>query len=612
MAGRKRRFSTISIEEEVDKAPPVHYVHESSVLKSIAKVLDPDEWPCFLIEDAVVYWKDGETQANILDAELQGTYIVRGRLEVEKENRKYLQNKKVYSAYIEIRDSQAYSIGYGPTTIWASGKSGWFEIRPATEYQDIYNKIIEGIDLYYAILEAYEDLEREPKHKGYRNSLTVDEILLKYAIRDGTGLTRSEVIERIESHASFLLTHMRKEKLVKFEATSFYKWLKIRCPEIFQRLLQHSVSAAAMPVVVPPTVASPTPDSPSPEASSINSRSTPVAPDPQDISVTSIIVNFMLESDRSGTRTKYAMRFGPLSTSLFTTYRLPNRAAAQSIIRKRAREILDALDSSWETTPIYIELTEIAREELQSEDSKQDTEVQNLVKRERRGYNGMAKMSAGQQGLRNPKLSPQPQSSKSLPAPHSIRKTGGKIASLRLTSSPIHPSHLDTDDTSSDEDTTRVQKRQKRPRLTSEEDDSVSNLPNDRQTSTETPTSEDDDPSIKKEPGSLALTSFPLPSTDPTGPNGAWTCSEPDCNAIVRAAETPGGKREIQDHFLYHARRLAELSREVLVRKESVANNLPVSHLLEKLKALGREVPEPVATINGRVVPHRIKRETTA
>lgn len=90
-------------------------------------------------------------------------------------------NKKFQSTstYLEIKESQAYSIGYGPTTIWASGKSGWFEIQPAQEYKEIYDKILEGIDLYYAIVEVYEQLQAVPRRKGYRNKLTVDEILLK-------------------------------------------------------------------------------------------------------------------------------------------------------------------------------------------------------------------------------------------------------------------------------------------------------------------------------------------------------------------------------------------------------------------------------------------------
>lgn len=53
-------------------------------------------------------------------------------------------------------------------------------------------------------------------------------------MKDGTGLTRPEVIQRIESHAAFLLTHMRKERLVKLENTAFYKWLSTRCPVSIQ------------------------------------------------------------------------------------------------------------------------------------------------------------------------------------------------------------------------------------------------------------------------------------------------------------------------------------------------------------------------------------------
>lgn len=89
MTGRRRRFSTISVEDNEDKAPPISYLDESLVLKSVTDIADADEWPCFLLEDATIYCKDGETMGNLLDAELDGPYRVRGRLEMEKENRKH-------------------------------------------------------------------------------------------------------------------------------------------------------------------------------------------------------------------------------------------------------------------------------------------------------------------------------------------------------------------------------------------------------------------------------------------------------------------------------------------------------------------------------------------
>jgi hypothetical protein len=86
MAGR--RAVTSSSEDEAERpSRKIPRLTEEDVLQSTSKELDPDNWPCFVLREAVVYGKDGRTPANLLHAELEGPLTVRGILEVDKDFR---------------------------------------------------------------------------------------------------------------------------------------------------------------------------------------------------------------------------------------------------------------------------------------------------------------------------------------------------------------------------------------------------------------------------------------------------------------------------------------------------------------------------------------------
>ena len=58
----------------------------------------------------------------------------------------------------------------GPVTIWALGKAGWFEIRPARVYRPTFDKMAEGVKLYYFLTDIYEG------KKDQRKSLEVSKL----------------------------------------------------------------------------------------------------------------------------------------------------------------------------------------------------------------------------------------------------------------------------------------------------------------------------------------------------------------------------------------------------------------------------------------------------
>jgi hypothetical protein len=73
--------------------------------------------------------------------------------------------KSQKSIDIEIRNVTRFSYGEltdGDFAIWAEGKAGWFEIRPAPQYEDIYADVIQAVQLLYFVTDIYSG----PRKKG--------------------------------------------------------------------------------------------------------------------------------------------------------------------------------------------------------------------------------------------------------------------------------------------------------------------------------------------------------------------------------------------------------------------------------------------------------------
>ncbi|KAB5575820.1 hypothetical protein GE09DRAFT_605637 [Coniochaeta sp. 2T2.1] len=284
MAGRpRRRRSSNSTAASVD-APHVRYLPESTFLKPVpAEILHINgEWPCFVLEDATVYLKDGRRLANPLFPD--PPFVIRGTLNVDaksEELRRCLVDPRVHSGYIEIEGATLYSIGWGPLSVWVGGTSGWFELRtPSPQFEAIFAEIHEAITLYYELLTIFENsrdnMEEYQQVKGRKKRvkepapLDLDTVLLKYAVAVGNGIFRAEAEAQCHKWAAFLINHLSKEEEFPWKGTFFYKWLIEKHPKLYSehlkkvaedrklRKLQLADTSASAPVqkVEPPSRAS--------------------------------------------------------------------------------------------------------------------------------------------------------------------------------------------------------------------------------------------------------------------------------------------------------------------------------------------------------------------
>ncbi|KAI8633051.1 hypothetical protein F5Y19DRAFT_286446 [Xylariaceae sp. FL1651] len=241
MVGRKRRATSNSTVATVDQVGVRHY-KETSILKPVSNNIHTDEWPTFLLADATVYRRDG-TLVNQLHVDLEGPFIIRGKLELEKDHESILVNRnmKTRSIWIQIESSNAFSVGakddsLSVPVVWASGAAGWFEIVSSERYQPICDIMFQAVRLLYSLQDQYdaalETLQKSKKKKKatYEDVvLDLDELLFQYALRAGDGLTLPETYERLHDQAIFLLSHFPK-------GTGLFKYLADKFPDIAKKL----------------------------------------------------------------------------------------------------------------------------------------------------------------------------------------------------------------------------------------------------------------------------------------------------------------------------------------------------------------------------------------
>lgn len=136
---------------------------------------------------------------------------------------------------MEVPHSVTYSIG-DPATLWVAGAAGWYEIRPSTEYQRVYDQVVEATTLYYGVFDAYEkhNLANEGKKKSKRLSPpTLDQALFNYAKKAANGIILDEAIALCHKWAEFLIFKFTKEPALVWDTTPFAKQMRSWYPVSF-------------------------------------------------------------------------------------------------------------------------------------------------------------------------------------------------------------------------------------------------------------------------------------------------------------------------------------------------------------------------------------------
>ncbi len=62
----------------------IRWINESSLLKPRPQDVSANDWPTYVLSDATIYRQDGKTLANPLLLPLEGSVVIRGRLEYDE------------------------------------------------------------------------------------------------------------------------------------------------------------------------------------------------------------------------------------------------------------------------------------------------------------------------------------------------------------------------------------------------------------------------------------------------------------------------------------------------------------------------------------------------
>ncbi len=151
------------------------------MLKPIPESLltNQDAWPTYQLEEVTIRATGTDELQSLLAANAVVSLVVSGYLaEVEEDfqdQRECLEDLylgiwltpsvvdpdliRSIGTFIEIQAVHFYSYGVYPNgqiSVWAAGRAGWYEIRPASEYESIFNHMIKSVELLHFLQDVYE------------------------------------------------------------------------------------------------------------------------------------------------------------------------------------------------------------------------------------------------------------------------------------------------------------------------------------------------------------------------------------------------------------------------------------------------------------------------
>ncbi|RYP48045.1 hypothetical protein DL768_005967 [Monosporascus sp. mg162] len=641
---RKQRAPSVSTVATVDDNA-IRYLPESAVLKPVPARALTDDWPCFLLVEATVYHRNG-SMANLLHVDLEGPFIVRGRLEVEKDQERYLVHRpsKSKSSWIQIQNSTSFSIGQKDDhglpipVLWASGESGWFEIVPSDRYKAIGDIMFQGIDLHYSLLDQYENalakLHRKKKNRAKTlqhvelplDDLLFHDIVKRLAEKDSAAAQEpAESTHPILRAASSFLEmpdttsqdHTVAPRASTQRSTRNSKTVKGGPIDLSSDGQQASNNKVTRTKRRSPTNVKPANADVEMLDASAGMPSSPkaVAPSPGLrvlLDTLQEIRNSTLEllGDNKNKRHPDHIMPGTWHYKVYLACKIKHRCGGAEVCEYWARDLVKLLGSEWRQSEFYKWAKANANTKPKFEYST-ETECVDLRRRNAR----QPKIATEENGQpshagKQPAPVPAPEPAGKQP-PKKRGRPSGKAAGLRPSLGSKKRPRAEADlDNGGDDDEMELggyepKKTTKKSKYFSDDDADAASL-----------TAEDDE---EAKPGTAPVTRLviraeKLPSTTPKGPNQTWTCGEPDCGYVVRGADEDEGQNLISAHYEEHEREARDEAEEAALKRVNLAvqesgGHLPINHLLDKIRSMGDKVQQRNEVgLNGEVLPQPIKR----
>jgi hypothetical protein len=192
---------------------------EIDILEARDPALDDqsDDWPEFNLSNAQVHLPGRpDILVSLLEASQNYPVTVVGTLDTPSDERSRLYKGHAYKkrTSIEIDNVRFFSYGQypdGSIALWAPGKAGWYTLQPSRAYKRFYADMIDAVQTFYYIADAYRQPRRSGKGKATTTlpHFTADEFFDKYA-KDRTSrfVTSEDVAQHIYHHKDALISFM--------------------------------------------------------------------------------------------------------------------------------------------------------------------------------------------------------------------------------------------------------------------------------------------------------------------------------------------------------------------------------------------------------------------
>ncbi|KAH7371041.1 hypothetical protein BKA66DRAFT_514456 [Pyrenochaeta sp. MPI-SDFR-AT-0127] len=208
---------------------------EANLLKPIdPSITNSDHWDIFVLSDAHVVYESNGKPANLLAAYADTPLKVEGRLEAPGRGQAKCLLKRPYKPTdIEIRNVTRFSYGEmtdGAYVIWAQGKAGWFEIRPAARYKPIFDDMTQAVELLYFVTDIYSG----PRKRGGGPSAQL--VFQEYAEDERFVCSEPAAAEHIfhEHHVFLMMCFLNRAQGISWSNTPIYQYFKKRYPKDFE------------------------------------------------------------------------------------------------------------------------------------------------------------------------------------------------------------------------------------------------------------------------------------------------------------------------------------------------------------------------------------------
>lgn len=232
-------------------------VPELQILKPIdPSITSPDDYEIFVLNNAQVVYESNGKLANLLLAYADTPMRVEGSLEPldrsqtqcrESSRSTAMQADAAFSTSLTdcdrtvvkkpykrtdlvVRNVTRYSYGErvdGQLVIWALGEAGWFELRPAPHYKEIYASMVQAVELLYFVSDIYNE---EPRKRS--SGPTAQLLFQEYCEDKRFSCTDLATAEQIfcKHHKFLIMSFLNQAQDLKWGNTSIYQYFKKQYP----------------------------------------------------------------------------------------------------------------------------------------------------------------------------------------------------------------------------------------------------------------------------------------------------------------------------------------------------------------------------------------------